>query len=92
MHRNIGRTFDKFLYDEGISIDIDSVNLKIARTKLRLKSATAYMSFLSTVWYGEVILCCYSTASNALVDVYSTQDISEEDKNQLEVIIKKFLN
>lgn len=73
-------------------MSIDYVNSQIASRTLKLKNKTAYLSFLSTIWRGEIIFCCYNNTNNSVDNVYSIQEISLEDKAQLEVIIKNFLN
>jgi hypothetical protein len=71
---------------------IDQADLHVAGKKLQLKNTNYFLSFLSTLWKGEVILCCFNNVSNSIDTVYSKQEIEGEDLKQLEMLIKKFLN
>lgn len=73
-------------------MSVDYVSLQIAKKKLTLKSVNSCLSFLSTLWNGEVILCCFNNTSNTIATVYSKQEIEGEDLKQLTALIKNFLN
>ena len=69
----------------------DNINIHIARKKMRLKNANFCLSFINTVWNGEVIMCCFNNNSKNIVDIFCVQDMSKEDVESLENQIKEFL-
>jgi len=69
----------------------DNINIHIARKKMRLKNANFCLSFINTVWNGEVIMCCFNNNSKNIVDIFCVQDMSKEDVESLENLIKEFL-
>jgi len=70
---------------------VDNINIHIARKKMRLKNANFCLSFINTVWNGEVIMCCFNNNSKNIVDIFCVQDMSKEDVESLENLIKEFL-
>lgn len=68
------------------------LDLHIAKQKMVLKDANSCLSFISTLWKGEVIMCCYSNLSNELVNIFCSQTIEPDDVRELGNIINVFIN
>ena len=62
-----------------------------ARKKLSLKKTNSHFSFLSTLWKGEVIICCYNHVYREMYNIFCTQNMEPEDIEQLENIINDFI-
>lgn len=67
------------------------VDLYIAKQKMRLKNTNACLSFVTTLWKGEVIMCCINNLSKEIINAFYTQTISPEDLQVLERLIQEFL-
>ena len=67
------------------------INNHLAKEKMLLKNKNYCISFITTVWNGEVIMCCYNNLSNSMSEVFCSQTLSSEDLAQLELLIKDFL-
>jgi hypothetical protein len=58
---------------------------------MELRSSNFCLSFIKTLWKGEVILCCFNNLSKEISDVFCTQIIEPDDLNQLENLIHEFM-
>jgi hypothetical protein len=67
---------------------LSQADLITARKTLKLKSVNHCMSFVSTVWRGEVIMCCYNNLAKEMANIFCTQYLSEGDVEELETLIK----
>lgn len=70
---------------------VSNIDIQIARKKMVLKNKNFSISFISTLWKNEVIMCCFSNASNKITDVYCKQHFTYDDLAKLEELIKCFL-
>lgn len=61
-------------------------------SKMRLKNSNHCLSFVSTLFRGEVILCTFNNISRRLVDIFSAQTIEKDDREELEFIINTFVS
>lgn len=62
-----------------------------AKKKMELKRVHACYSFVSTLWKGEVIMCCFNTLSKEISDMYCVQTMQPDDIAQLELLIHDFI-
>jgi hypothetical protein len=69
----------------------DYVNLHIAKNKMRLKNTNSCLSFVSTLWKGEVIMCCMNNLNKEIVNTFCTQILNPEDLQTLEWLIQDFI-
>ena len=72
-------------------MDKDYVNIHIAKKKMKLKNRNVCLSFVNTVWNGEVIMCCFNNIGDCISDVFCSQELDDEDTEVLEKIISEFL-
>jgi hypothetical protein len=63
------------------------IKLHVAGQKFRLKSMNHCLSFVSTVWDGEVILCCYNNLEHRMANIYCSQLMGPDDVEALEGLI-----
>jgi hypothetical protein len=68
------------------------VDLHIAKQKMQLKNSNFCLSFLTTLWKGEVIMCCFNNVSKELSDIFCLQQMEPADVECLEKIINDFIN
>jgi len=68
---------------------ISAADLNVAERTMKVKSVNYCVSFVSTVWRGEVIMCCFNNVDNAMVNVFCSQTLGETDIYHLESLIKK---
>lgn len=67
------------------------LDVHTAKKKMALKNASSCFSFVSTLWRGEVIMCCFNNLSKDISRLYCTQRIDPEDVTQLEALICEFI-
>ena len=67
------------------------VDLHMARHKMRLKNTNHCLSFVTTLWKGEVIMCCINNLNREIINAFCTQNINPEDLQTLEWLIQEFL-
>jgi len=68
---------------------ISTIDLHVADKTMQLKSKNYCISFVSLIWCGEVIMCCYNNISDSIMSVFSSQELSEDDTESLQSLIKK---
>jgi hypothetical protein len=68
------------------------LDIYTAQRKMELKSANFCLSFISTLWKGEVIMCCFNNLSQEIADVFCTQILDPDDLTQLENMIRDYIN
>jgi len=67
------------------------LDVHVARKKINLKNANACLSFVSTVWKGEIVMCCFNNLSREIANVFSVTLIESADVDALERIIREYL-
>ena len=67
------------------------VDLHVAKQKMRLKNTNSCLSFVTTLWKGEVIMCCMNNLNREIINAFCTQIIDPEDLQTLERLIQEFL-
>lgn len=70
----------------------NSINATIARRKMFLKNKNHSLSFVTTVWNGEVIMCVLNNINKKIVNVFCIQDISSDDLKDLESLVVDFVS
>jgi len=63
-------------------------DVDVARKTIKLKSSNYCMSFASTLWKGEVIMCCYNNLANEITNVFCAQQLDDSDMGHLKSLIK----
>jgi len=66
---------------------VSPADLDVARKTMRLRSSSYLMTFVSTVWRGEVIMCYFNNIAKEISNVFCTQVLSPEDIENIEKII-----
>lgn len=67
------------------------IDLHTAKQKMRLKNTNACLSFVNTVWKGEIIMCCFNNLNHEIINIFSVQIIKPEELSAIELIIKEFI-
>lgn len=67
------------------------VDLHVARQKMRLKNTNSCLSFVTTLWKGEVIMCCMNNLNKEIINAFCTQILNPEDLQTLEWLVQEFL-
>ena len=68
------------------------IDIHIAKRKMELKNSNVCLSFVTTLWRGEVILCCFNNMSKQIANVFCTQLIEPDDLTQLEQLVCDFIH
>lgn len=68
-----------------------AADIIMAKKKMRLKSANYCLSFVSTIWKGEVIMCCLNNLSQEICNIFCCQELQPEEISKLEDIINEFI-
>lgn len=68
---------------------VSQADITIARKKMKLKSSNYCMSFVSTLWKGEVIMLCYNNIDKVITNAFCSQTLEDTDIDCLENIINK---
>jgi len=63
----------------------------VAKSKMRLNSSNRCLSFITTIWKGEVIMCTFNNLGKSIVDVYCTQTFEPDDFKELEQLVSDFI-
>ena len=71
---------------------VSYLDIHVAQRKMSLKDTNACLSFVSTLWKGEVIMCCFNNLNQEIANVFCTQIIEPEDLAQLESIVRDFIH
>ena len=72
-------------------MDFNTVDIHIAKKKMTLRSTNSCLSFISTIWKGEVVMCCFNNLNKEMANVFCTQDLESDDIVQLEILIREFM-
>jgi hypothetical protein len=56
--------------DGGKLMSTNYTDLHIAKQKMQLKNVNSCLSFISTLWKGEVIMCCFNNLSKEIANVF----------------------
>jgi hypothetical protein len=67
------------------------VDLFIARQKMRIKNTNACLSFITTLWKGEVIMLCFNNLNKKIISTFCNQFIDEKDSYELEILVSEFM-
>jgi hypothetical protein len=68
------------------------IDLHIAKQKMELKNSNFCLSFIQTLWKGEVIMCCFNNLSQEIADIFCLQKLEPDDVSDLEKLINEFLS
>ena len=68
------------------------LDIHVAQRKMELKSVNFCLSFVSTLWKGEVIMCCFNNLSKQIDNIFCSQIIEQDDLEQIENLIRDFIN
>lgn len=66
---------------------MNTVDLYIAKKKLKIKKIDSKSIFLSTVWKGEVVMCIFDTARNKLLQTNCLRALEFGEMENLENLI-----
>ena len=68
------------------------IDIYTAKKKMVLKNNNLCLSFITTLWKGEVIMCCYNNLAKKTVTIFAAQVINSDDANELEKLITEFIS
>ena len=71
---------------------VSEIDIYVAKRKMSLKNSNYCLSFVSTLWNGEVIMCTFDNLQNKICSLFCIQKLDEDSFSQLERIVKEFLN
>jgi hypothetical protein len=63
----------------------------VALNKMALKNCNYCLSFVTTLWKGEVIMCVFNNLSKEIAQIYCIQELEPDDVRDLEDMIKIFI-
>lgn len=66
---------------------VSPADLEVARRTLKIKSSTYMLSFVSVLWRGEVIMCCFNNITKEMSNIFCFQSLDENDVFELEKLI-----
>lgn len=66
---------------------MNTVDLHLAKKKMKIKKIDSKSIFLSTVWKGEVVMCVFDTASNKLLQITCFRTLEFGETEELENLI-----
>lgn len=67
--------------------EITIVDRHIAKKTMRLKNSNYCLSFVTTIWKGEVVICFYNNITKELADIMTIQPMLPQDFHELETMI-----
>ena len=67
------------------------VDKHVAKRKMRIKNCNYCLSFVTTLWKGEVIMLTMNNISKEVIDVFCNQIIEPEDFQELENLVRDFI-
>ena len=71
---------------------INTLTTHIARKTMELKETNYCVSFISTIWRGQITLIMFNNLNNTIMSSFFEPAYQTGDKELLENIIKDFLN
>jgi len=71
---------------------VSDIDIYVAKRKMSLKNSNYCLSFVSTLWKGEIVMCTFDNLQNKISSLFCVQEFDEEEFSQLELIIKEFIH
>lgn len=68
-----------------------NLDVHVARRKMSLKNSNACLSFVCTVWKGEIVMCCFNNLSKEIVNIFSIILVEADEVETLEKLIREYL-
>lgn len=72
-------------------MSFNPVNTFMAERKMSLKNSNHCLSFVNTLWKGEVIMCTFNNLDRSIVDIFCAQIIEPDEFEELERMINDFI-
>lgn len=63
----------------------------MAEKTIKIKSCNYCLSFITLVWKGELVMCCYNNITKELADLFTGQNLTPEDFGDLETVIGEYI-
>ncbi len=71
---------------------MDYLDLHTAKTKMQLRNINHCVSFVSTLWKNEVILCTFNNIQKSIVNIFCcSSNITPSEFATLEQLIAEFI-
>ena len=67
------------------------IDKHMAKNKMKLKNSNYCLSFVTTLWRGEVIMLTMNNMSQEVVDVFCNQIIEPDEFQELENLVRDFI-
>lgn len=63
----------------------------MAEKTIKIKSCNYCLSFITLVWRGELVMCCYNNITKGLADIYTNQNLNPEEFSELENMLGEYI-
>lgn len=63
----------------------------MAQKTIKIKSCNYCLSFVTLVWRGELVMCCYNNITKELADLFTNQNLQPEEFGELEDMIGEYI-
>lgn len=70
---------------------ISKLDKEMARKTIKIKNCNYCLSFLTLVWRGELVMCCYNNITKELADMFTSQHLLPGDCEELEILIREYI-
>lgn len=64
----------------------------IAKRKMKLKNYNHHLSFITTSWKSEVIMCVFDNLQKEMSDIFCDQEINYDEYSHIEDLVIEFTN
>lgn len=70
---------------------LTKLDLMTAEKTIRIKNSNYCLSFVTLVWKGEVVMCCYNNISKEIANVFTSQNMYPDEYSDLEQLIGDYI-
>lgn len=70
---------------------VTKLDKAIARKTMKIKNSNYCLSFVTTVWKGELVICFYNNITKEVADIMTAQAFLPEEFMELEQMISEFI-
>jgi hypothetical protein len=67
------------------------LDLYTAKAKMRVKHSNYCMSFITTIWRGQVVMCTFNNIQKNIMSVFGSHTFSPDEINVLENLIAEII-
>lgn len=70
---------------------VTHLDRSLAEKTIRIKDSNYCLSFVTLVWKGELIMCCYNNISKNISELFTSQLFEAHEFDDLEDIIGEYI-